>query len=61
MGTKKDGTTFNYDMKLMRMTSFAGKDMLMTAVRMGDFPIMDPFGMSGAARLDTGFNNSSNL
>jgi len=61
MGTKKDATTFNYDMKLMGMTSFTGKDMLKTAVRMGNFAMMDPFGMSGAARLDTGFNSGDNL
>ena len=61
MGTTKDETTFNYDMKLMGMTSFTGKDMLMTAIRSGNFAMMDPFGMSGAARLDTGFNSSDNL
>ena len=61
MGTAKDETTFNYDMKLMGMTSFTGKDMLMTAIRSGNFAMMDPFGMSGAARLDTGFNSSDNL
>ena len=51
MGTAKDETTFNYDMKLMGMTSFTGKDMLMTAIRSGNFAMMDPFGMSGAARF----------
>ena len=61
MGTAKDETTFNYDMKLMGMTSFTGKDMLMTAIRSGNFAMMDPFGMSGAARLDTGFNSGDNL
>ena len=61
MGTAKDETTLNYDMKLMGMTSFTGKDMLMTAIRSGNFAMMDPFGMSGAARLDTGFNSSDNL
>ena len=61
MGTSKDETTFNYDVKLMGMTSFTGQDMLMTAVRMGNFAMMDPFGMSGAARLDTGFNSGDNL
>ena len=61
MGKSKDETTFNYDMKLMGMTSFTGKDMLMTAIRSGNFAMMDPFGMSGAARLDTGFNSSDNL
>ncbi len=61
MGTAKDETTFNYDMKLMGMTSFTGKDMLKTAIRMGNFGMMDPFGMSGAARLDTGFNSGDNL
>jgi len=61
MGTEKDRTTLNYDMKLMGMTSFTGKDMLMTAIRSGNFAMMDPFGMSGDARLDTGFNSSDNL
>ncbi len=61
MGTEKDETTFNYDMKLMGMTSFTGKDMLKTAVRVGNFAMMDPFGMSGAARLENGFNSSDNL
>ena len=61
MGMVKDETTFNYDVKLMGMTSFTGQDMLMTAVRMGNFAMMDPFGMSGAARLDTGFNSGDNL
>ena len=61
MGTTKDETTFNYDIKLMGMTSFTGKDMLMTAIRSGNFAIMDPFGMSGEARLDTGFKSSDNL
>ena len=61
MGTAKDETTFNYDMKLMGMTSFTGKDMLMTAIRSGNFAMMDPFGMSGAARLDTGFNSGDTL
>ncbi len=59
--SSKDGTTFNYDMKLMGMTSFTGKDNLMTAVRIGNFAMMDPFGMSGAARLDTSFNSSNDL
>ena len=61
MGTAKDETTFNYDIKLMGMTSFTGKDMLMTAIRSGNFAMMDPFGMSGDARLDTGFNSNNNL
>ena len=61
MGTTKDETTFNYDMKLMGMTSFTGKDMLMTAIRSGNFVMMDPFGMNCAARQDTGFNSSDNL
>ena len=39
MGTTKNETTFNYDMKLMGMTSFIGKDMLMTAIRSGNFAI----------------------
>ena len=61
MGTVKDETTFNYDIKLMGMTSFIGKDMLMIAIRSGNFVMMDPFGMNGAARQDTGFNSSNNL
>ena len=55
----KEEMTFNYDMKLMGMTSFTGKDMLMTAIRTGNFTKMDPFGMMGAARLDTSFFKSS--
>ena len=43
--TGKDETVFNYDTKLMAMTSFTGQDMLMTAVRVANFPMMDPFGM----------------
>ena len=57
-------TTFNYDMKLMGMTSFTGKDILMTAIRVGDFSKMmptHPFGMMGDARLDTAFDSSNNL
>ena len=37
--TDKDTTTFNYDMKLMGMTSFTGVDMLKTAVRWGISPV----------------------
>ena len=33
MGTAKDETIFNFDMKLMDMPSFTGKDMFMTAIR----------------------------
>ena len=55
----KEEMTFNYDMKLMGMTSLTGKDMLMTAIRTGNFTKMDPFGMMGAARLDTSFFKSS--
>jgi len=57
--SSKEEMTFNYDMKLMGMTSFTGKDMLMTAIRTGNFTKMDPFGMMGAARLDTSFFKSS--
>ena len=49
---EKDGTVFNYDTKLMFMTSFTGQDMLKTAVRIGNFGMMEPFGMMGEARLD---------
>ena len=73
--TGKDETVFNYDTKLMGMTSFTGQDMLMTAVRVGNFSMMDPFGMGmdmdmgmmgtmkvgGEARLDTAFSSSNNL
>ena len=57
----KDGTVFNYDTKLMFMTSFTGQDMLKTAVRIGNFGMMEPFGMMGDARLDTGFNSNDSL
>ena len=61
----KDNTTFNYDMKLMGMTSFTGEDMLKTAVRIGNFSSSmmnaDPFAMMGQARLDTAFDSSNNL
>ena len=57
----KEAVTFNYDLKLMGMTSFTGEDMLMTAIRAGNFNSMDPFGMMGASRLDTAFNSSDNL
>ena len=50
--TGKEAVTFNYDLKLMGMTSFTGEDMLMTAIRAGNFNMMDPFGMMGASRLD---------
>jgi len=63
--TNKDETTLNYDIKLMGMTSFTGKDMLKTAVRIGDFTggMMNshPFGMMGDARLDTAFDSTNNL
>ena len=73
--TGKDETVFNYDTKLMGMTSFTGQDMLMTAARVGNFSMMDPFGMGmdmdmgmmgtmkvgGEARLDTAFSSSNNL
>ena len=59
--TGKEAVTFNYDLKLMGMTSFTGEDMLMTAIRAGNFNMMDPFGMMGASRLDTAFNSSDNL
>jgi len=59
--TGKEAVTFNYDLKLMGMTSFTGEDMLMTAIRAGNFNMMAPFGMMGASRLDTAFNSSDNL
>jgi len=33
MGTARDETILNFDMKLMDMPSFTGKDMFMTAIR----------------------------
>tara|TARA_B100001093_G_scaffold461606_1_gene476202 strand:- start:738 stop:1895 length:1158 start_codon:yes stop_codon:yes gene_type:complete len=59
--TRTDAVLFNYDLKLMGMTSFTGEDMLMTAIRAGNFNMMDPFGMMGASRLDTAFNSNDNL
>jgi hypothetical protein len=57
----KDGTVFHYDTKLMFMTSFTGQDMLKTAVRIGNFGMMEPFGMMGEARLETAFSSSDSL
>ncbi|MBO8205144.1 carbohydrate porin [Prochlorococcus marinus] len=59
--TGREAVTFNYDLKLMGMTSFTGEDMLMTAIRAGNFNMMAPFGMMGASRLDTAFNSTDNL
>ena len=59
--TGKEAVTFNYDLKLMGMTSFTGEDTLMTAIRAGNFNMMDPFGMNGESRLDTAFNSNDNL
>ncbi len=58
---EKDGTVWHYDTKLMFMTSFTGQDMLKTAVRIGNFGMMEPFGMMGEARLDTAFSSSDSL
>ncbi|WP_269608871.1 hypothetical protein [Prochlorococcus marinus] len=58
---EKDGTVFHYDTKLMFMTSFTGQDMLKTAVRVGNFGMMEPFGMMGEARLDSAFSSSDSL
>ncbi len=58
---EKDGTVFHYDTKLMFMTSFTGQDMLKTAVRIGNFGMMEPFGMMGEARLNTAFSSSDSL
>ena len=57
----QEAVTFNYDLKLMSMTSFTGEDMLMTAIRAGNFNMMEPFGMMGASRLDTAFNSNDAL
>ena len=62
----KDATVFNYDTKLMFMTSFTGHDMLKAAIRAGNFGMTEPFGMGmmgtgGDARLDTAFNSSNEL
>ena len=64
--TGKDETVFNYETRLMGMTSFTGQDMLKTAVRVGNFGMQDPFGMGmmgmgGEARLGTAFSSSNNL
>ena len=59
--TRTDAVSFNYDLKLMGMTSFTGEDMLMTAIRAGAFNMMDPFGMNGESRLDTAFNSNDRL
>ena len=59
--SEKDATVFNYDTKLMFMTTFNGQDMLKTAVRIGNFGMMEPFGMMGEARLDTAFSSSDSL
>ena len=61
IANEKDGTVFHYDKKLMLMTSFTGQDMLKTAVRIGNFGMMEPFGMMGEARLDTAFSSSDSL
>tara|TARA_B100000700_G_scaffold140413_1_gene156413 strand:- start:1445 stop:1792 length:348 start_codon:yes stop_codon:yes gene_type:complete len=45
----------------MFMTSFTSQDMLKTAVRVGDFGKMEPFGMMGEARLDTAFSSSNSF
>ena len=58
---EQDGTVFHYDTKLMFMTSFTGQDMLKTAVRIGNFGMMEPFGMMGEARLDSAFSSSDSL
>ena len=57
----KDGAVFHYDKKLIFMTSFTGQDMLMTAVRVGYFGMMEPFGIMGEARLDTAFSSNDSL
>ena len=59
--SEKDGTVFNYDTKLMFMTSFTGQDMLKTAVRIGNLNMMEPFGMMGESRLDTAFSSNDSL
>ena len=59
--TRTDAVHFNYDLKLIGMTSFSGEDMLMTAIRAGNFNMMDPFGMNGESRLDTAFNSNDRL
>ena len=58
---EKDGTVFHYDTKLMFMTSFTGQDTLKTAVRVGNFGMMEPFGMMGEARLDSAFSSTDSL
>ena len=61
MSEDKNGTVFHYDTKLMFMTSFTGQEMLKTAVRAGNFGIMEPFGIKGEAKLDTAFSSSDSL
>ena len=58
---EKDGTVFHYDTKLMLMTSFTGQDMLKTAVRIGNFGMMEPFGMMGDAPLNIAFSSNNSL
>ena len=36
----KDAMVFNYDTKLIFMTSFTGKDMLKATIRAGNFGMM---------------------
>ena len=56
---QKEAVSFSYDTKLMAHTSFTGKDVLKTVVRVGNFTKADPFGMMGAARLETAFNGDA--
>ena len=44
-GVTRDETVFNYETRIMGMTSFTGQDMLKTAIRVGNFGMQDPFGM----------------
>ena len=65
-GVPRDETVFNYETRIMGMTSFTGQDMLKTAIRVGNFGMQDPFGMGmmgmgGEARLGTAFSSTNNL
>ena len=65
-GVTRDETVFNYETRIMGMTSFTGQDMLKTAIRVGNFGMQDPFGMGmmgmgGEARLGTAFSSNNNL
>ena len=57
----KEAVTFNYDTKISLDTSFTGRDLLKTVIRSGNFTSSDPFGVDGAAVLETAYNSSNAL